>query len=36
VIEELRRLFDMYQQNGSVRMEYFARVYFGKLGGNTR
>jgi SAM-dependent methyltransferase len=36
MIEELRRLFDTYQQNGSVRMEYFARVYFGKLGGNHR
>jgi SAM-dependent methyltransferase len=32
---ELRKVFDKYQQNGSVRMEYFARVYFGKLGGNN-
>jgi SAM-dependent methyltransferase len=37
MIAELRRIFDTYQQNGTVpvRMEYFARVYFGKLGGNT-
>ncbi len=35
MIAELRRIFDTYQQNGSVRMEYFARVYFGKLGGTT-
>jgi ubiquinone/menaquinone biosynthesis C-methylase UbiE len=36
MIAELRRIFDVYQQNGSVRMEYFARVYFGKLSGTTR
>ncbi|MGB8321365.1 MAG: class I SAM-dependent methyltransferase [Candidatus Acidiferrum sp.] len=36
MMAELRRIFDAYQQNGSVRMEYFARVYFGKLGGNKR
>jgi ubiquinone/menaquinone biosynthesis C-methylase UbiE len=36
MIEELRRMFDAYQRNGAVRMEYFARVYFGKLGGNKR
>jgi ubiquinone/menaquinone biosynthesis C-methylase UbiE len=36
MIVELRRIFDTYQQNGSVRMEYFARVYFGKLGGTIR
>ncbi|MGB2636109.1 MAG: class I SAM-dependent methyltransferase [Candidatus Acidiferrum sp.] len=36
MIVELRRIFDTYQQNGTVRMEYFARVYFGKLGGTTR
>jgi ubiquinone/menaquinone biosynthesis C-methylase UbiE len=35
MMAELRRIFDKYQQNGSVRMEYFARVYFGKLGGNN-
>lgn len=36
MMAELRRIFDTYQQNGTVRMEYFARVYFGKLGGTTR
>ena len=36
MIVELRRIFDTYQQDGTVRMEYFARVYFGKLGGTTR
>jgi SAM-dependent methyltransferase len=36
MMAELQRIFDAYQQNGSVRMEYFARVYFGKLGGNKR
>jgi SAM-dependent methyltransferase len=36
MMAELQRIFDAYQQNGSVRMEYFARVYFGKLGGNQR
>ena len=36
MMAELQRIFDAYQQNGSVRTEYFARVYFGKLGGNTR
>lgn len=36
MMAELRRIFDAYQQNGTVRMEYFARVYFGKLGGTTR
>ena len=36
MIVELRRIFDTYQQNGIVRMEYFARVYFGKLSGNIR
>jgi SAM-dependent methyltransferase len=36
MIQELRRIFDAYQQNGAVRMEYFARVYFGKLGRNNR
>jgi ubiquinone/menaquinone biosynthesis C-methylase UbiE len=34
MIGELRRIFDTYQQNGAVRMDYFARVYFGKLCGN--
>jgi ubiquinone/menaquinone biosynthesis C-methylase UbiE len=36
MMAELQRIFDAYQQSGSVRMEYFARVYFGKLGGNKR
>jgi SAM-dependent methyltransferase len=36
MLTELQNIFDAYQQNGSVRMEYFARVYFGKLGGNNR
>jgi len=35
MMAELRRIFDAYQQNGNVRMEYFARIYFGKLGGKT-
>lgn len=35
MMSELRRIFDSYQQNGFVRMEYFARVYFGKLGRNN-
>jgi len=36
MMAELRRIYDAYQQNGSVRMEYFAHVYFGRLGGNNR
>jgi ubiquinone/menaquinone biosynthesis C-methylase UbiE len=35
MMKELRRIFDAYQQDGAVRMEYFARVYFGKLGRNN-
>jgi hypothetical protein len=35
MMAELRRIFDSYQHNGTVRMEYFARIYFGKLGGKT-
>jgi ubiquinone/menaquinone biosynthesis C-methylase UbiE len=35
MIAELRRVFDKYQRNGIVRMEYFARVYFGKLDRNN-
>jgi SAM-dependent methyltransferase len=35
MINELRRVFDKYQRDGSVRMEYYARVYFGKLGENN-
>jgi ubiquinone/menaquinone biosynthesis C-methylase UbiE len=33
---ELRRIFDAHQMDGFVRMEYFARIYFGKLGGTER
>jgi hypothetical protein len=36
MMAELRRIFDANQQNGFVSMDYFARVYFGKLGGNNR
>ncbi len=35
MMAELRRIFDAYQQNGTVLMEYFARIYFGKLGGKS-
>jgi ubiquinone/menaquinone biosynthesis C-methylase UbiE len=35
MIARLRSIFEAYQQNGSVRMEYFACVYFGKLGRNN-
>lgn len=31
MLAELRRLFDKYQQNGIVRVEYDTRVFFGKL-----
>ena len=31
MMEELRKIFDSYQQNGQVRLDYFTRVYFGKL-----
>ena len=31
MMEELRRLFDAYQQDGQVRMDYFTRVYYGHL-----
>ncbi len=36
MMTELRRIFDTYQHNGVVRMEYFARVYLGKLGRSPR
>ncbi len=36
MMQELQRIFARYQQNGTVRMDYFARVYFGELGGNPR
>jgi len=28
---ELRKLFDAYQQNGRVRLDYFTRVYYGHM-----
>jgi SAM-dependent methyltransferase len=31
MMEELRKLFDAYQQDGRVRMDYFTRVYYGRL-----
>jgi SAM-dependent methyltransferase len=34
MMAELRSMFDTYQENRTVRMEYFARIHFGKLGGN--
>ena len=33
---QLRKIFDQHHENGSVRMDYFARVYFGRLPVNTR
>jgi SAM-dependent methyltransferase len=35
MMAELRRIFDTYQTNGTVRMEYFAHVYLGTLGRST-
>jgi SAM-dependent methyltransferase len=31
MMQELRKIFDAYQQNGQVRMDYFTRVYYGHL-----
>ena len=31
MMEELRKLFDAYQQDGQVRMDYFTRIYFGHV-----
>jgi SAM-dependent methyltransferase len=31
MMAELERIFHVHQQDGSVRMEYFTRVYFGRL-----
>ena len=31
MMEELKKLFDANQQEGQVRMDYFTRVYYGKL-----
>ena len=36
MMAHLRNIFDTHHQNGSVRMEYFARVYFGKLAADQR
>jgi hypothetical protein len=35
MMEELRKLFDAYQQNGQVRMDYFTRVYYGHMQANA-
>ena len=35
MMEALRKLFDAYQQNGQVRMDYFTRIYYGHLPANT-
>jgi SAM-dependent methyltransferase len=35
MMEELRKLFDAYQQDGQVRMDYFTRVYFGHVKAGT-
>ena len=31
MMDELRKLFDAYQQNGQVRMDYFTRIYYGHV-----
>jgi SAM-dependent methyltransferase len=31
MMEELRKLFDAYQRDGQVRMDYFTRLYYGRL-----
>jgi SAM-dependent methyltransferase len=31
MIQALRELFDEYQQDGQVRMDYFTRIYYGQL-----
>lgn len=36
MMAELGKIFDAHQRNGQVRMEYFVRVYFGKLAGKNR
>jgi SAM-dependent methyltransferase len=35
MMDELRKLFDAYQENGLVRMDYFTRIYFGQLKANA-
>jgi SAM-dependent methyltransferase len=34
MMADLRRIFDANERNGSVRMEYFTRIYFGRLAGH--
>jgi SAM-dependent methyltransferase len=36
MMAELQRIFEAHQSDGNVRMEYFARIYFGTLGGMNR
>jgi hypothetical protein len=31
MLDELRRIFDAYQVNGRVAMEYNTRMYYGQL-----
>jgi len=33
MMAELERIFRAHQRDGRVRMEYFTRIYFGRLGG---
>jgi SAM-dependent methyltransferase len=35
MMQELRKLFDEYQQNGQVRMDYFTRIYYGQMKANA-
>ena len=35
MLAELRRIFDKYQQDGRVRMEYDINVCFGRLSGQN-
>ncbi|MGC1485576.1 MAG: class I SAM-dependent methyltransferase [Candidatus Acidiferrum sp.] len=35
MMAELRRIFDDYNQDGRVRLEYTTRIYFGRLEGNS-
>src|SRR5215469_12965684 len=36
MMAHLGKIFEQHHENGSVRMDYFARVYYGKLPVNTR
>jgi len=31
MIDKLRKLFDLHQQNGKCAMDYFTRIYYGQL-----